>query len=243
MKKIALLFVIKNKINLPKIWLSFLNSVDPSKYNIYIHYKEDVDIGFFNEFKISNCVPTSWGNILPAHDLLLRNALKDKNNKHFIFLSESTIPLKSFNFIFKYLNEKLSYFHKGTDTNRENCRPVFKFINKNLIKKTSDWYILNRKHAQFLIENQEYNIWFKDAFQAAEHAYLTYLCAKGFESEISYETTTYVKWPKTKPARNPEFLDGISQQELNLLCSSHFLFARKFSENFNLTTRIQQTLI
>ena len=38
-KKIALCFLIYDKINHEQIWYDYLKNIDPNKYNIYIHYK------------------------------------------------------------------------------------------------------------------------------------------------------------------------------------------------------------
>ena len=60
-KKIALCFLIYDKINHEEIWYKWLENVDKSKYNIYIHYKEDKKLKYFNDHKLSYCIETCWG--------------------------------------------------------------------------------------------------------------------------------------------------------------------------------------
>src|SRR5438132_664359 len=93
--KIAFLFLIRSDLNHPLLWKKFFET--HSLYSIYIHYVTNIDIGWFNKFKVPNIIPTKWGDIslVRAMNLLLEEALKDKDNDMFIFLSESCIPVKS----------------------------------------------------------------------------------------------------------------------------------------------------
>ena len=101
-KKIAFCFLIYDSINQEEIWNGFFKNIDPNKYNIYIHYKINKPLKYFEKYKLKNCIPTKYADIslVKAQNLLLQEAINDEYNKHMIFLSNSCIPLKSFKFIY-----------------------------------------------------------------------------------------------------------------------------------------------
>ena len=83
-KKIALCFLTYNNLSQPKLWEHFIHP----KYNIYIHYKNDVKLKYFDDYKINETVSTKYADIsiVKAQNHMLQEALKDINNTHFIFL-------------------------------------------------------------------------------------------------------------------------------------------------------------
>ena len=60
-KKIAFCFLIYEEIYHEDLWKSFLDNVDKSKYSIYIHYKKDKPLKYFNDHKLKNTIETCWG--------------------------------------------------------------------------------------------------------------------------------------------------------------------------------------
>jgi hypothetical protein len=190
MNKLAFLFLIYDAINHENIWFNFFNGISKARYNIYIHYKTDDTLDFFNEYKIkkSKTIDTKYADIsiVKAQNILIREALKDKDNKHFIFLSGACIPLKSFNYIYNYLDTRYSYFHiAGADDCFPDCEVALKYIPKHHIKKASQWCILNRKHGELLTNaanatlsansTTNYLVWFKDTYAPDELCYISYL--------------------------------------------------------------------
>src|SRR5438477_5744913 len=109
--KLAFLFLIRTSLNHPFLWERFFETSGLS-YSIYIHYVTNTDIGWFNKFKVSKIIPTKWGHIslVEAMNLLLEEAVKDKDNDMFIFLSESCIPVKPLTHIKDNLDINYSYF-------------------------------------------------------------------------------------------------------------------------------------
>ena len=55
-KKIALCFLIYDKINHEQIWYDYLKNIDPNKYNIYIHYKINKPLRYFNDYKLQGAI-------------------------------------------------------------------------------------------------------------------------------------------------------------------------------------------
>ena len=52
MKKIAFCFVIYDIINYEELWNMFFQNVDTNKYNIYIHYKTNTPLKYFEKYKL-----------------------------------------------------------------------------------------------------------------------------------------------------------------------------------------------
>jgi hypothetical protein len=240
MKKIAFCFLIYDIINHEEIWNIFLSNINKNKYNIYIHYKTNKPLKYFESNKLNNCIETKYGDIsiVKAQNLLLQEALKDNNNSHFIFISNSCIPFKLFNYIYNILNEDYSYFNIA---NHETCFPrcdkTLNFIDKKFIQKASQWCILNRKHATLMIKKDDYLKWFEDV--PDEHCYITNIFVNNLEHEIitttnlSNDATTFTNWndmnykyPSNSGLKN---YSSISEEELIYLLNSKCLFGRKFN--------------
>ncbi len=250
-KKIALCFLINNSINHEEIWYEYLKSVNSNKYNIYIHYKDNKPLKYFDDKKLGHTIPTCWGclSIVLAQNLLLEEALKDADNQHFVWLSESCIPIKSFNHVYDYLDTNKSYFNISPDDQvfpRGN--PVLEYISRNNIKKAAMPSIINRKHAQLFVDNNE-NIqnWFKYVSIPDEIVYITLLhhfelknelvltpnmavgaiIFAGWPDMVNYKTFSNSKLTKTSPNE----YDEICNEELVFLINSKSLFARKFNKD------------
>ena len=259
MNKIAYLFLIYDIINHENIWFQFFNGISKNKYNIYIHYKTDDRLEFFNDYKlnINKTINTKYADIsiVKAQNILIKEALKDKSNKHFIFLSGSCIPLKSFNYIYNNLDVKYSYFHIADPNDCfPDCEVALKYIPKIHINKASQWCILNRPHSELLIKGAENNesannylIWFKDTYAPDELCYISYLSyifnknnfnllskeiiSTSYTSEPEV-ATTFANWEdmnyKYASERELKNYKNISEEELTHLLRSKSLFGRKF---------------
>ena len=256
-KKIAFCFLIIDKINHEELWHRFFEKADKNKYNIYIHYKENVPLKYLEEYKIQNCIETKWGDIslVKAQNIMLEEALKDQQNEHFIFLSNSCVPVKNFHYIYEFLNPDFSYFYITPNQLGvfPKCNKVLEKIEKQFIQKASQWSILNKKHAKFLTENTEYLPWFDyKEIVADEHCYITYLFHKNLKDEIilthndNMDATTFVNWNifdwndthyKYKDMDKPNLknYETISQEELKYIIDSKSLFARKFNPECDLS--------
>lgn len=62
-KKISFLFLIYDEINHEELWYNFFKDIDTSKYSIYIHYKDNKPLKYFEKYKLDYCVPTEWGGL------------------------------------------------------------------------------------------------------------------------------------------------------------------------------------
>ncbi len=266
MNKIAFLFLIYDMINHESIWhryfRGFEGGVRKNQYSIYIHYKTDVRLEFFDEYKIdkSKIIDTKYADIsiVKAQNILIKEALKDAKNTHFIFLSGSCIPLKSFDYLYHYLEPKYSYFHVADpDDCFPDCEVALQYIPKRHIHKASQWCILNRKHGALLTADSAtatdadtdatasntYLRWFEDTYAPDELCYISYLSYiynDTLDDEIiatSYHSppevaTTFANWEdmnyKYVSERELKNYKNISEEELEHLLRSKSLFGRKF---------------
>ena len=246
MKKIAFLFLIYDILNLEELWNKFFLNVDKNKYTIYIHYKNNVTLKYFEQYKLKNCIETKYADIslVCAQNILLEEALKDENNEHFIFLSNSCVPFKNFNFIYDKLSIDKSYFNIMP---QEQCFPrcdyLLNHIDRKNIQKSSQWCILNKKHSKIIISYSNYkNInLYKNIYAPEEIFYITIIFINNLQEEIittpnsANDATTFTNWqgmdykfPSISGLQNYTF---ISEEEILHLLNSNCLFGRKFNAN------------
>ena len=233
MKKIAFCFLIYNEINHEELWNIFFKNIDKNKYNIYIHYKSNKPLKYFENYKINNCIETKYEDqtIPLAYNILFRRAYnEDIENYKFIIVSGSCIPLKCFNFIYSELTkDNYGYF---------NVCP-----NVHYLSKSSNWFILNRILVEQLCFDKDniLNIDYKSVYAPAEYFYYTYIKLLQLESEIittansSNDATTFTNWGDMdykyvnshNGLKNYNF---ISDEELTYLLNSKCFFGRKFNK-------------
>jgi hypothetical protein len=111
--KVAFLFLVINDINYPTIWENYFRG-NEDKISIYCHPKnpEKVETPWLKNNIIPHIVETGWGYITNAYFTLFYEALKNPQNQKFVVISESCLPLKSFNAFYDKLasdNIKTSY--------------------------------------------------------------------------------------------------------------------------------------
>lgn len=107
--KIAFLFLTIANIYHEQTWINFFRG-HQDKYSLYVHSKKPLSQeSFFKPYELRSKVETSWTNTMLAQQALLKEALTDPAHEKFIFVSESTIPLQTFDEIY----EKLMSTHES----------------------------------------------------------------------------------------------------------------------------------
>lgn len=249
MKKIAFCFLIYDEINNEDLWNIFFNNIDHNLYNIYIHYKTDTPLKYFEKYKLKNCIETKYDDytICLAYNILFNEAYKDKDNYKFVILSNSCIPFKSFNHIYnKLTNDDYGYFNISSSSQCfPNCNSLIEHIDKDLISKSHNWFILNR----ILVENLTFDkedylkTVYKNVYAPAEYFYYTNIRILKLENQIittdniSNNATTFTNWEGNDYINPSRFglmnYNYISINELVYLLNSKCLFGRKFTKNCN----------
>jgi hypothetical protein len=155
MHQIAFLFLILDNPNFPKIWDSYFRG-HKDKFNIYIHSKQTEK----TLWKSKNIIQeTSWGHIVSAYIELFREAYKNPNNIKFLTISESDIPIKSFDtFYDDCISDKRSWIKFLKIKNYNWKERINKQPNQNKPKhfiKHLARFCLNREHVGELLQKSK----------------------------------------------------------------------------------------
>ena len=162
--KIAFLFLTRDNITTYDTWMKYLKGND-DRYSIYVHPKnpEKVTQKLIKDNIIKEHVETGWGTIgsVRANLLLLKYALMDPMNKMFILVSESCMPVQSFNnfydFIFKDMKTYMCYFVQDLHRYDNIKNPK---ITKDMFKKhCAQGIVFNRNDAMILVNNDITKDW------------------------------------------------------------------------------------
>jgi hypothetical protein len=208
-KKIAFMFLILDNPNFYKIWDRWFKNVDKNKYNIYIHSKYVENLKWRPDKLIDKIVPTAWGHIVNAELCLLKYAFNhDKNNYKFIILSESCVPIKSFDALYSEITKNNnSYIKTMKMNNYDKQERILNFIekvknNKNIeipnvskMIKHYSRYCLNRDHVKKLINTKQEKINFYIEMPISDEFWLSLLVPlKNYTNfEITFDDWDYVK--------------------------------------------------
>ncbi|KAK9734628.1 hypothetical protein RND81_04G153200 [Saponaria officinalis] len=257
-RKIAFLFLTNSDLFFAPIWEIFFNSTSPDYYNVYIHADPDTLVAdpggvFAGRFIEARHTERSSATLISASRRLIAAAiLDDPLNTYFALLSQSCIPIHSFQYVyatvfaatttahFKSFIEILSnettlpsrYVSRGENVMLPEV-PYDKF------RVGSQFFILNKKHALMVLKERK--LWRKfrlpclkvNSCYPEEHYFPTFLDME-VSSECSGYTVTRVNWTDSVDGhphlyRPPE----VSPDLFNTLRASNFshdyLFARKFS--------------
>jgi Core-2/I-Branching enzyme len=249
MKKIAFCFLIYDMINHEDIWNLFFENVDTNKYTIYIHYKTNKPLPYFEKYKLTHCIETKYeDHTIPlAYNVLFREAYNDIDNQKFCILSGSCIPLKSFDFIYdKLTRNDYGYFNVSPQSQCfPNCHSLVdnNIVDKELISKSHNWFILNRKLVENLCFDKDDLLkqHYSTIYAPAEYFYYTFIKVLQLEKEIittpniASDATTFTNWRDMVPVykypsmRGLKNYSSVSEEELLYLLQSDSLFGRKFN--------------
>lgn len=231
MKKIALCFMIYDKIQCEDLWEKWISS-HKEKLKIVIHSKHPIETRL-TEYTQIPTIETAWGDfsLVEATITLYKEAIKDEDVEYCILLSGSCIPIKSFDHVYETLlssNGKSisNIMGSGRLGFGNNIIPVPR---KN-IGKHEQWIIVNRQHCKYVAE-ELWRIQFifkrKDIHPPDELWFNTFMKLNGKDSEIIYRKTTFTNWYK-QGIVHPKTYESITDEELETILSSECFFARKF---------------
>ena len=187
MKKIAFLFLLIDNPNFPYIWDKYFEN-NKDKYTIYIHPKYPEKHKWKPDRIIKNLKETAWGKIVEAEVSLLQEAFKDKDNYKFITISESCVPIKTFNnFYNDVINDKKSWIKIIKISNYDYNERIINFIKtikntdiiippvKSFIKHYAR-FCLNREHVKkILVKDNENKLNFFYKMPIGDEFFLTIL--------------------------------------------------------------------
>lgn len=232
--KMALCFLTYTNVSQPKLWHKIIHNHE-DKINVYIHNKhnfKDNKYGLHN-YCIKNRVQTKHAHIslVQATLKLFEEAFQNNENEFFILLSDKTIPLYNYDYIYNKIkkintniisNESYKSIERYNNLNNKN------FFNINQFSKQSQWMVLNRKTVEFFIHN-DFTYLYSDNFYAPDEHYFINLCIK-FNIPFLEKQITYVNWeendgtPTTYIHLTNEFINEIKKNK-------DFWFIRKISQH------------
>ena len=252
--KIAFLFMIYDLIEKEDLWYNFFKDIDINKFSIYIHGKDNNQIkfkhDFFKNYIIKENYPTEWAcySLVHLQNRLLELALIDENNKKFILLSGTHIPLHNFDFIYDFLikddNSYIFFQHYSNQSsdllNRFTTINNYKKYNLYNWNYASQWSILNRNITKFILDNEtEFNTIFSKSKYPDEYAYINYIIENKKFKNIINKRTSYSSLVQSidckKYRSSPHTFDNneINERLLNNIKSS-YLFMRKIANTCNI---------
>jgi len=106
--KVAFMFLVISTLTQPAAWDAFFAKAPPDRFSIYVERKErDGVLPLLHHGAIeAEPVQTDWCALLGGMISLLQAAFADAQNEQFVFVSDDTIPLKSFVYIYESLVQK-----------------------------------------------------------------------------------------------------------------------------------------
>jgi hypothetical protein len=249
-KKIAFCFMIYDSFNHEELWKKFFDSANRNQYNIYIHYKENKPLTYFEDKKLGESIPTAWGDVslVKASNLLFKTAFEDDpDNYKFVLVSNSCIPLKSFDAIYdKLTKDNMGYLNAAEPSNYYKDFDLYK-KNPELFAKSSQWVILNRQIVEKLafVDDDFIDTSFQGMNLVDEIYYHTFIKHHHLDNEVvktpnmSSGATTFTLWSDMtdypylngKQNANPYAYDTISSKEMDYLLAQPCLFGRKFNKD------------
>ena len=256
MKKIGFCFLCKDDIHKMSLWINFFKD-NYDKCNIYIHCynKESVRQDFIKKYHIDKVLPSEWGNIYDIVQYVMKLSLKNDDYK-LILLSESTIPVKPFKYVYDYLIFDNKGFLNYAPHNSENKKTlemqVSRFNNNsikipNFLKKISkehwfyheSWVIFNQEMMNIISNEKEYIDLFRKCICSDEN-YAIYIFSILNKLELFHNLKiTYTNWNVEREIdgkRHSKMYNKIDHNDklLKELISPNFLFARKFTKDSNI---------
>jgi len=234
--KLAFCFLTIDNIHQDKYWQLFFNN-NNDRYNIYIHPKyPDKVSNYFKKYIIKELIETKWGDLslVNATINLYREAYKDEDNKIFILVSDSCIPIYDFDYIYnKFINEydmnnviniintrdnqiTLHYNNRFIPLHKKNPK-MFPSFNK--FKKQSQWCAFNRPTVNFIINNN-YTELFNTSHVPDEHYFINIFeyfnipyknIKMTFDNWIEKSDNKYKPFPKTYTKINPKIINNIKK--------------------------------
>jgi hypothetical protein len=233
-QKIAHLFLVRSNLNHEEIWKKYFAGHE-AEYSIYAHAKwpEQVVSPLIRGALIEPHCKTHWGHIslVEAELLLLREALKEKQNKFFLLHSEACVPIRSFAFVHRRLfrcGQSWLYFLRG-DLGRYG-KVNHAAIPENCFFKSSQFFCLTRDHAEYILEQGNPEHWC-ESLCPDEHYFPTILTAGGKQNECFHQALTFAEWNlrrRESPAGPTTFHELLPADVENLI-QTPALFARKFA--------------
>jgi hypothetical protein len=212
--KIAFLFLLIDNPHFPELWDEYFKN-NEDKYNLYIHPKYPDKHTWRPNNVIHNIQETAWGFITKAYIELFKEAYKNKENVKFITISESGVPIKSFDIFYNNcLNKenidkswiKLMKIRKydyearllaHINSIKESHKKMFIPNSKNIIKHYARFCLRRKDVKKLLIANEEGKMEFFNTMHVGDEFFLSVITPLNKENYVDY-SVTFDDWDYVK---------------------------------------------
>ncbi|XP_077253562.1 core-2/I-branching beta-1,6-N-acetylglucosaminyltransferase family protein [Tasmannia lanceolata] len=227
--KIVFLFIARNRIALDMVWDAFFQGDTERKFSIFVHSRPgfllnqaSTGSAFFYGRQLNDSIQVDWGqsSMIQAERILLKNALADRFNERFVFVSDSCVPLYNFSYTYDYImSTSTSFVDSFADTKQGRYNPKMNpVVPVHNWRKGSQWAVLVRKHAEVVAKDDTVYPMFQQHCRRRslpefwrdrplpadvskehncipdEHYVQTLIAQRGLEGEITRRTLTHTSW-------------------------------------------------
>lgn len=230
--KICFAFITKGKINNELVWYNYLKDI--KNIEILIHCNETPQFQYLNNLTDNiylNKVDTAWGHLQGVQNYLLQKSLDLKCDK-FIILSDSCLPIRSFDYLYNKLNHDKSIL--------SNCEiwpgARGRFPNSNYEYKlmaNQQWVILDKRHFNIFLSDEIKEHFELDVILPEESYFSTVIEKNGLNNDdnIISAITTFVDWSRSPNGNSPYTFgeNNINDETLldEIIKNKDILFIRK----------------
>ncbi|KAE8711268.1 putative Eukaryotic aspartyl protease family protein [Hibiscus syriacus] len=212
--KIAFMFLTPSSLPFEKLWDMFFRGHE-RKFSVYVHASKEKPVHvsryFLNREIRSDEV--LWGKIsmVDAERRLLVRALEDLDNQHFVLLSDSCVPLHSFDYVYDYLmHANMSFvdcfLDPGPHGNGRYSDHMLPEVEKKDFRKGAQWFSMKRQHALIVMADNLYYSRFRDYCKPgfdgknciADEHYLSTFFSMIDPGGIANWSVTHVDWSERK---------------------------------------------
>lgn len=230
--KVGFLCLTKGGHNQPEVWTEFWRGYE-NNYRVYVHSKgeEAVECDWVRSAKIPDVIETKWGDIslVRAQLALLREAFKDEGLTHFLFFSESCVPLWPFDELLTQLRlDGRSWVSSYGGDEKEKRREDTRRVPAGYWRFHSQWTLLRRDAVEVILQC-DLTEHFSSVFAPDECYFGTVLWMAGFpEERILCRDLTWTDW--REETAHPTLFDEADPISVAKARSSGAFFARKFTK-------------
>ncbi|KAJ0250859.1 Core-2/I-branching beta-1,6-N-acetylglucosaminyltransferase family protein [Hirschfeldia incana] len=235
--KIAFMFLTPGALPFERLWDRFFQGHE-GKFSVYIHASKERPVHYSRYFvnREIRSDEVVWGRIsmVDAERRLLANALRDPTNQQFVLLSDSCVPLRSFEYIYNYLMySNVSYVDcfddPGQHGSGRHMNHMLPEIQKKDFRKGAQWFTMKRQHAVATMADSLYYSKFRDYCGPgiennknciADEHYLPTFFHMLDPTGISNWTVTQVDWSERKWHPKTYMPEDVTHELLNNLTST-----------------------
>mmetsp|Transcript_34421 Transcript_34421/g.67863 ORF Transcript_34421/g.67863 Transcript_34421/m.67863 type:complete len:326 (-) Transcript_34421:58-1035(-) len=253
-QSVALMFLTIAPLQQETVWMNWFKQARPDQHEILVHNDKGGSLGELGRKARSINPPTRTGwatsGLVRATILLLREALKNPCNSHFVLLSNSDLPVLSFPEFYESITaSKQSRFNKfGLNWDEQLGRTVWQgpdgehwsgCTRPGCFSKADQWSMWVREDAQFFAENN-FLKYLKPKALFVDEPYFVEIMHQ-YDRPFENKSVTYTEWKFA--ADSPCTFSGtVSDDVIDKARKSGSWFLRKVTADAELSERYKESV-